>query len=94
MLVKFVQQSNVGMPQSSQPVQLNGNNWSLTYLLNEGLYDPTGTYSVTVQAQDNIGNRATPATTVVRLDTRGPDATLNPNDVARQAISQPSQLEV
>lgn len=87
-LVQLRQQSNVGMPQSTQPARLNGGNWSITYLLNDGLYDPTGAYSVTVQARDNIGNRATPATTVVRLDTRGPDAALSPSDVVRQAISQ------
>lgn len=86
--VVLEQQSGTGMPQHNQVVVLNGTSWSIDYLLNDGIYDPTGAYTVSVQAQDKIGNRATPAQTVVRLDTRGPNAALSPSDIARQAISQ------
>jgi hypothetical protein len=83
----LTQQSGVGVAQNEQPATLSGSNWSSTYLLNDGLYDPTGAYTVTVQAADRVGNRATPATTVVRLDARGPEAVVNPAILARQVIT-------
>ena len=86
--VLLEQQSGTGVAQHQQQGVLNGTSWSVNYLLNEGLYDPTGAYTITVQAQDNIGNRAPPATTVARLDVRGPEAALNQSDLARQVISQ------
>ena len=88
LLVRLEQQSGVGMAQSVQQAALNGANWSIGYLLNAGLYDPTGAYTVTVQAADSVGNQATPAIAVLRLDARGPEATLSASDTARQAISQ------
>ncbi len=88
LLVTLEQQSGVGVAQTAQPASLSGSNWSSNYLLNEGLYDPTGVYSVTVQATDTVGNRATPVKTVVRLDARGPEAALSSTDLARTVISQ------
>lgn len=88
LLVRLEQQSGVGMAQSMQQAVLNGANWSIGYLLDAGLYDPTGAYTVTVQAADSVGNQATPATAVLRLDAREPEATLSASDTARQAISQ------
>ena len=87
LLVNLQQQSAVGVAQSTQPATLSGSNWSSNYLLNDGLYDPTGAYTVTVQAADRVGNRATPVTTVVRLDARGPEAVVNPAILARQVIT-------
>ncbi|MFZ4662787.1 MAG: LamG-like jellyroll fold domain-containing protein, partial [Caldilineaceae bacterium] len=87
LLVNLQQQSAVGVAQSTQPATLSGSNWSSNYLLNDGLYDPTGAYTVTVQAADRVGNRATPATTVVRLDARGPEAVVSPAILARQVIT-------
>lgn len=88
LLVKLEQQSGVGMAQSAQQATLNGAAWSIGYLLDAGLYDPTGAYTVTVQAADIVGNQAAPAIAVLRLDVRGPEAFLSAGDVARQAISQ------
>lgn len=86
--VRLEQRSGVGMPQTQQQASLNGANWSLDYTLDPGLFDPTGFYSVTVRALDNVDNAATPATGVLRLDVRGPSAVLQPADATRQVISQ------
>ncbi|MBK8048893.1 MAG: hypothetical protein IPK16_18285 [Anaerolineales bacterium] len=88
MRVRLEQQSGVGVAQTAQQPVLNSPNWNIHYLLDRGLYDPTGAYTVTVEATDNLENRATPAVTVVRLDGRGPDAILRKADATRQVISQ------
>src|SRR5690606_10252 len=43
---------------------------------------------VTVEATDVVGNRSAPATAVVRLDARGPEAALSQADATRPAIGQ------
>jgi hypothetical protein len=88
LLVRLEQQSNTGVAQTPQQAARSGNNWSIGYLLDPGLFDPTGAYTVTVGAEDLVGNRATPATAVLRLDVQGPNASLNSGDVARQVITQ------
>lgn len=88
LLVKLEQQSGVGMAQTTQQATLNGATWSLAYLLDAALYDPTGAYTVTVEATDVVGNRSAPATAVVRLDVRGPEAALSQADATRPAIGQ------
>lgn len=77
-----------GIRQTQQAATLSSNTWSLTYLLDASYIDPTGSYTITVHAEDNIGNRATPATTVVRLDAMGPTARLNATDASRPVITQ------
>lgn len=88
LLVQLTQHSGVGVAQTLQQATLTGNNWSINYLLNDGLFDPTGAYTVTVAASDLIGNAAAPVTAVVRLDTRGPNAALNLSDATRTLITQ------
>jgi hypothetical protein len=88
LLVKLTQQSGVGVAQSEQQATLAGANWSLDYLLDASLADPTGAYTVTVAAEDIIGNRAAPVTRVLQLDATGPVATLSALDTARQVISR------
>jgi len=87
LLVKLTQASGVGVAQSQQVATLTGNNWSLNYLLDPSLYDPTGAYTVTAQVDDSVGYR-TGATQVVRLDAAGPVAALSATDNARTVISQ------
>jgi hypothetical protein len=77
-----------GVPQPQQAATLTGNNWQLDYTFDGGLLDVSGIYTVTVGAEDNVGNRATPATTVVRLDTAAPIASLNELDAVREVITQ------
>ena len=86
--VRLEQQSGVGVAQTVQQAALTGSTWSIDYLLDAGLYDPTGLYTATVQATDVAGNRSPRATAVIRLDARGPEATLNQSDAVRQVISQ------
>jgi hypothetical protein len=87
-LVRLTQQSGVGMPQTEQPATLTGTTWNLNYLLDASLYDPTGAYTVTVQARDVVGNAGTPATAILRLDASGPTAVLSNADATRTVISQ------
>jgi hypothetical protein len=88
LLVRLEQQSGVGMAQTVQPATLTGNNWMINYLLDAGLYDPTGSYTVTVQATDNVGNGVAPVTAILRLDALGPNAALGNADATRQVITQ------
>jgi len=77
-----------GVVMSPQVAEMNGNNWGLDYLLDASYSDPTGVYTVTVEVEDNLGNRANPLTTVVRLDATGPIAALNVGDATRAVITQ------
>jgi hypothetical protein len=86
--VQLEQHSGIGQAQSEQVATLSGTNWSLNYLLNAALFDPTGSYTVTVRAEDNLGHLATPATTVIRLDASGPTASLSLIDATRTLITQ------
>jgi hypothetical protein len=88
LLVQLQQQAGAGVAQTYQVATQTGNNWSLTYLLDAGLFDPTGAYTVTVTAADNVGNIATPVSGLLRLDTRGPTANLNALDANRSVITQ------
>ena len=88
LLVKLTQASGVGVAQTQQAATLTGNNWSINYLLDPGLFDPTGAYTVTAQVDDNVGNRTTAAAQVVRLDASGPVAALSAVDGARTVITQ------
>ncbi|MDQ2998993.1 MAG: hypothetical protein M3R61_18330, partial [Chloroflexota bacterium] len=67
-LVTLEQRSGVGVAQTQQAATLSGTTWNVTYQLDASLADPTGVYTVTTQTEDNIGNRATPATAILRLD--------------------------
>jgi hypothetical protein len=86
--VRLEQQSGVGVAQTVQQAALSGSTWSIDYLLDAGLFDPTGLYTATVQATDVAGNRSPRATAVIRLDARGPEAALNQSGAVRQVISQ------
>ena len=83
LLVKLTQGSGVGLPQSQQAATFNGtnpisgNSWTINYLLDPGLYDPTGSYTVTVQATDKVGNTSVPLERVIHLDATGPVAALS-----------------
>ena len=83
--VKLTQTSGVGV---AHTMQIANAGWNLNYLLDPGLADPTGSYTVTVQAEDTVGNRAAPATALIRLDASGPLATLSDQDATRQIITQ------
>ena len=87
-LVQLTQQSGQGVAQTQQAATLSGNNWSLSYALDASLLDPTGSYTVTITAVDTVGNRATPANSIVRLDATGPLATLSVTDATRAVITQ------
>jgi len=87
LLVKLTQASGVGVPHSQQAAPITGNTWSLNYLLDPSLFDPTGRYTVTVQVDDMAGNRSS-AAQVVRLDATGPVATLSTVDARREVITQ------
>ncbi|MEZ4862420.1 MAG: LamG-like jellyroll fold domain-containing protein [Caldilineaceae bacterium] len=84
-LVKLTQTSGVGLAQTSQ---VASGNWNIDYLLDPALFDPTGSYTVTVQADDNAGNRTVATPILVRLDATGPVAVLSATDLARQTITQ------
>jgi len=84
-VVQLTQQSGVGVAQSQQ---IASGEWDINYLLDASLYDPTSSYTITVRAEDNVGNPSNIATGVVRLDANGPVANLNPIDTAHELITQ------
>src|SRR5690606_32673283 len=87
LFVKLEQQSGVGVAQTQQRATITGNRWSINYLLDANLYDPTGVYTVTAQVDDSVALRGF-ATSNVQLDAAGPIAALHPSDVTRTAITQ------
>jgi hypothetical protein len=86
-LILLKQHSGVGAAQTEQVATLSGVNWSIDYALDISLFDPTGPYTVTARAEDTLGNLATPATAIVRLDIAGPVAALSQGDATRMLIS-------
>ncbi len=72
-----------------QTATRNGNNWSIAYLFDAGLTDPTGIYTVSVRAIDNASNQTADnaATGILRLDVTGPVASFSQVDAVRQVIS-------
>src|SRR5690606_23751638 len=68
----LVESSVIGsLPNSRQTAAINGNNWSLAYVLND-VADPTGVYTVTVTAVDNVGNRTANVQRLLTLDAAAP----------------------
>ena len=88
LLVKLEQQSGVGIAQTQQSATVAGNRWTINYLLDANLFDPTGAYSVTAQVQDSVGLLSNIATSIVRLDAVGPVAHLSADAANRTVISQ------
>ena len=73
-----------------QTATLDGNKWTINYTLPAEVADPTGVYTVSVRAADNVENRSADnvATGVLRLDSSGPNAALSAVDGQRQVISE------
>lgn len=72
-----------------QAATRNGDNWSINYRFAVGLADPTGSYTVSVRAVDNVGNYTADnaASSVLHLDVAGPAAVFSEQDSNRQVIS-------
>ncbi len=87
LLVNLTQASGVGIAQSQQVATIALPSWNLSYLLDPGLYDPTGSYTVTAQVSDNVGNQTNAAQRVIRLDATGPVAAFSAVDGARTVIT-------
>lgn len=72
-----------------QTATRNGNNWSIDYAFPSALVDPTGSYTVSVRAADNVGNQSADnaATGLLHLDTTGPAVAFSTLDAARLLIT-------
>ena len=64
-----------------QKATVGSGTWSLNYLLPPGIEDPTGVYTVTLRARDQVGNRRE-SSTVLTVDNTGPEATITTTDVS------------
>ncbi|MFN8445073.1 MAG: LamG-like jellyroll fold domain-containing protein, partial [Caldilineaceae bacterium] len=64
-----------------QKATVGSGTWSLNYLLPEGVEDPTGVYTVTLRASDNVGNLRQSSTTLT-VDNDGPDAQMTTTDIS------------
>jgi hypothetical protein len=86
--VEVLAESSVlgSLPNSRQTAAINGSNWSLAYVLND-VADPTGVYTVTVAAVDNVGNRTANVQRLLRLDGAAPVVSLSQTDVTKLVIS-------
>lgn len=73
-----------------QTASLNAGAWTINYAFPPGLTDPTGAYTISVRAADNVGNATLDdgATATLRLDATGPSATLSDADSARTVITE------
>ena len=83
----LVESSIVGsLPSSRQTAAITGNNWALAYGLNN-VADPTGVYTVTVTALDNVGNQTADVRGMLRLDGAAPLVSLSQTDATHLVIS-------
>ena len=87
--VRLVGQDGVVSGNGWQTATLNGTNWTMSYSLPSGLFDPTGTYTVGVRATDNVGNVSIDdaATATLSLDGTGPNASMSEADANREFIT-------
>lgn len=85
----FLQGQGDAVGNGWQVATRSGNNWTLNYVFGNALPDPTGVYTVSVRAVDNVGNRMAEnaATGILRLDVSGPTALFSENDLARDLIT-------
>jgi len=82
-------QHNTGLPNTWQVASLNGGNWSLNYLFANDKVDPTGSYTVTLRAVDNVGNQTAEIVAgSLHIDSAAPSAALGEIDANRGVISQ------
>jgi hypothetical protein len=88
--VRLQGRDGVSIGNGWQTVALSASTWTISYTFPTGLTDPTGVYTVSVRAADNVGNATLDdgATAVLRLDATGPEAALSEADSARQIITE------
>ena len=82
-----VQSAATGQTYATQKVEVTGTTWGLSYQFPANLTDPSGAYTVTVTAEDKVGNRSAPLISTFELDITGPDVELSQLDQARFAIA-------
>ena len=70
-----------GLDKGWQTATLTGNNWQINYALPSAQSNPTGLYTVTVQATDKVGNVSV-TTSTIRVDTEGPRGVMTQSNVA------------
>ncbi|MEZ4869224.1 MAG: RICIN domain-containing protein [Caldilineaceae bacterium] len=71
-----------------QAATLNGSQWTINYAFAPGVQEPTGIYTVSVRAVDNVGNRTVNnAVATWQLDGSGPTAALSNGDATRAVIT-------
>jgi hypothetical protein len=70
-----------GIDKGWQTATLTGNNWQINYALPSAQSNPTGLYTVTLQATDNVGNVSV-TTSAIRVDTEGPRGVMTQSNVA------------
>lgn len=72
-----------------QRATLTGDGWRLLYRFPDDVIDPTGSYTLTLRAADNAGNRSGDAAnqSVLHVDASGPVATLDIASATRPVIT-------
>ena len=88
----FVESSVMGsLPNSRQTATIAAPGepptWSLAYVLND-VADPTGIYTITVTARDNVGNRTAEVRGRLLLDGSAPVVSLSQTDAVNTVISR------
>lgn len=89
--VLLVETAGRALEAAWQSATVAGGTWSIDYLF--GATDPTGSYDVRVRAIDRVGNATAdaPVGTLV-IDAAAPAATLDPDDVLRRVIADPTTI--
>jgi hypothetical protein len=87
--VRLVGQNGVLLGSGWQTATVAGGNWSVNYALPAGVQDPTGAYTLSVRAADNVGNLTLDEAVVatLQLDVAGPAAAFSAASSALTVIS-------
>ena len=82
-----LQSQETGQEYEVQLATVQAGGWNISYPLPTYLTDPSGSYTVTVTAEDAVGNRSASVVTTLSLDINGPEVELSQLDQARLLIS-------
>jgi len=89
--VRLVDADGQTAGKTAQPATVFGSQWSVEYPLYQA--NPTGVYTLTVEAADNVGNQASTALATFQLDASPAGAELDTDAVSANIISDTVTLQ-
>ncbi|NOZ04951.1 MAG: hypothetical protein GXP41_01170, partial [Chloroflexi bacterium] len=89
--VRLVDADGQTAGKTARPATVSGSQWSVEYPLYQA--NPTGVYTLTVEAADNVGNEASTALATIQVDASPAGAELDTDAVSANVISDTVTLQ-